>query len=751
MTLNPATILVVEDNPPDLEMFSGWIKARGHDPVLARSGEQGLDLLKTLDVDLILLDVSLPDMDARQFVASLKADKYFNTIPVMVVSAPENMDKVIQCILAGAVDYLCKPLQEVLLDARISVAISAIQERKTAERKLEESEERYRIISEVIPDIPYTLAITEDGKIHFDWVTDAYSRFLGNPPDMLKTLTCPVPQTPLEKYIIPEDIPVSRQHITRLLSGLSDVSEYRLIDGSGNLRWLRDYARPNVDPHSRKVSGIIGAVQDVTVRKQAEEALITSEKNLNLIFDLAPIGMSITDMEGKYLRVNQALCQTLGYTIDELVAINYEDISYQADIPHNREMRRKVIQGEIPGFQMEKRFFSKSGQLIYTLLQASLVRDQNGVPQHFISQLVDITERKKTDEELRRTNNELTSRVGELQLRNKEISLLNEMGNLLQSCQTREDAYAVIAQSAESMFDHQAGGLFVLSESRKLLEMVASWGGYVTLETVFDAKMCWALRRGQLHAVPGGKNRMLCAHHSPVPENERAASYLCVPLIAQGEAFGVMSLKIFKADEKGFLFGEEHRKQLALSVAERAVLALANIKLREILHIQSIRDVLTNLYNRRYMEETLDRELRRSIRRGTKLGVIMLDIDKFKSFNDTYGHDAGDALLKELGAFLQLNIRGEDVACRYGGEEIVVILPEINEEDALERAEELRLGVKEIRINYRGQLLRPLTISSGVSMYPDHGELTDDLLRAADTALYQAKRSGRDKVVLAEK
>ena len=183
-------------------------------------------------------------------------------------------------------------------------------------------------------------------------------------------------------------------------------------------------------------------------------------------------------------------------------------------------------------------------------------------------------------------------------------------------------------------------------------------------------------------------------------------------------------------------------------MAEDLALALANLRLRETLRSQAIRDSLTGLFNRRYLEVTMERELNRVKRQGTPLGVIMMDLDHFKDYNDTFGHSAGDKLLSALGALLKSHIRGEDIACRYGGEEFLLILPGASMEIALERAEGLRQAVKEMHQHYQG--LKPASLSLGVAVYPDHGDTGGQLIQSADAALYRAKRAGRDRVVAAD-
>jgi len=336
-----------------------------------------------------------------------------------------------------------------------------------------------------------------------------------------------------------------------------------------------------------------------------------------------------------------------------------------------------------------------------------------------------------------------------LEQRNQYLALLAEVAELLEASATPEEAYRTIAHIAPRLFPDTPGALFVYSASRNDLDAMAMWGepALPPSSRVFRPDECWALRRGRTHVVEDLSTGLPCQHlHSPLP-----ASYLCVPMMAQGEALGVLHL--WESETSG-PSGEMRQAALRLvetqahAVAEQIALALANVKLRETLRSQSIRDALTGLFNRRYLEETLEREIQRAARNRTPLGVIMLDIDHFKRFNDTFGHEAGDALLHELGLFFLTRIRGADIACRYGGEEFTLILPEAPLAATRQRAEELREGVKALRVQLRGQPLGPITLSLGVAGFPDHGPNKEVLLRAADAALYHAKQAGRDRVVV---
>jgi diguanylate cyclase (GGDEF)-like protein len=192
----------------------------------------------------------------------------------------------------------------------------------------------------------------------------------------------------------------------------------------------------------------------------------------------------------------------------------------------------------------------------------------------------------------------------------------------------------------------------------------------------------------------------------------------------------------------------EERAALIQELVELGSLSIASLNLRAKLEGQSIRDGLTGLFNRNFMEIALERELHRAARQGTPLAVMMLDVDHFKVMNDTFGHEAGDVVLREVADCYRRSLREEDIICRYGGEEFVVIMPDATEETAWERAETIRHCVADIRMHFRGELLGPVTVSVGIAMYPDAGRDGNDLIRLADGALYRAKDAGRNRVML---
>jgi diguanylate cyclase (GGDEF)-like protein/PAS domain S-box-containing protein len=199
-----------------------------------------------------------------------------------------------------------------------------------------------------------------------------------------------------------------------------------------------------------------------------------------------------------------------------------------------------------------------------------------------------------------------------------------------------------------------------------------------------------------------------------------------------------------------YLVGSEKVIQCNIrDITERKHVQDALLKSQALLREQPVRDHLTGLFNRRYMEETLERELLRASRTGLSLGIMMLDVDHFKRFNDTWGHAAGDKILRELGSLLLGHFRGEDVACRYGGDEFVIILLDASLEKTHERANRLCEHTRRLKIQFKGQTFEMITFSVGVATSPENGTTSAEILKAADTALYHVKHEGRGRVVVA--
>jgi len=487
---------------------------------------------------------------------------------------------------------------------------------------------------------------------------------------------------------------------------------------------------------------ILAVAALVEERKQSEKtathlaAIVQSSDDA--IIGKSLDGMIVSWNAGAERIYGHTAAEAIGRPISMLVPPDRAD-----EVP---QLLERLKRGErIEHFETVRR--SKGGEPLHISLSISPVKDASGAIIGASAIARDVSERKRNEEALQQANAVLTGWLSELEKRTHETTLLNEMGDLLQTCVAVEEAYAVIARFAQQLFPTECGALCVLNASQNLVEAVAVWGDSPACERVFTPEECWALRRGQLHAVDDPASGLICQHvGEPVP-----VGYLCVPMMGQGEALGVLHLQCGNASNDPVNRLSEAKRRLAVTAAGQLALALANLRLRETLRMQSIRDPLTGLFNRRYMEESLARELRRAGRNQRRLGIMMLDLDHFKRFNDTHGHEAGDTLLRELGEFLRTRTRREDIACRYGGEEFVLVLPEATIEVTRQRGERLRDEFKRLNVQHRGQSLGAVSLSIGVAVFPDHGLTVEDLLRASDQALYRAKAEGRNRVVLGER
>ena len=474
-------------------------------------------------------------------------------------------------------------------------------------------------------------------------------------------------------------------------------------------------------------------------RKQI--ALEESEARYRRLFETAKDGILILDGDtGRITDVNPFLQDMLGYTRAELVGKALWEIGPVKDIAASQEAMRHLQNSDYIRYE-DLPLETRAGER----KQVEFVSNVYLVNGWRVIQcnIRDITARKHAEVLAQTTKDELLALVKELQWRDREMHLLNHMNELLLSCKTMSEAYQVITLIAGDLFSGHNGGLAILHSANQHLNVVARWGDEEILESTFSLDDCWGLRRGQLHEVGDPQSGLLCRHFLHAPK----AGYLCLPLTVQGETLGILFL-MDNATQRG-----RHQldlKQLAETVGETIKLSLSNLKLREELRQQAIHDPLTALYNRRYLEETLARDLYQVQRRNAPLCVVMLDLDGFKQFNDTFGHGAGDSVLRGFGPALRDHLRKSDISCRYGGDEFVLVLPDSTIADTQERLEQIRLSLKELQIHNGEQTLRMITLSAGIAQTPEHGVSAAELLQAADQAMYAAKQAGGDRIVVCE-
>lgn len=467
-------------------------------------------------------------------------------------------------------------------------------------------------------------------------------------------------------------------------------------------------------------------------------ALRESEERFRSSTKYSAIGKAIVGLDGRFLEVNDSLGRILGRSSDQLIGITQRSITHTDDQDTDQLQSTRLADGEIDSYEIEKRYLHASGRLVWVQLNRSVVRDPSGQSMYFIAQIQDISDRKlatiervQLEEHFRAS---MTARTRELEKRNRTALLMGQLTQRLPACSTQTELAEVVGKMCEQIFSGSPGALYVSSHSEVLLQKLVEWGEHGGAVAEFAPESCWALRRGQSHIVGNTSADVTCPHVS----QDRVHSYRCVPLVAQGKAVGVFYLESTAA-QAGV---DDHDLDV---LAEVISLSLVNLSLRETLRHQSIRDPLTGLFNRRHLIEMLDHECARTERTGLVSSMLMVDIDHFKRFNDSYGHDAGDSVMTLVSATFQKGIRKSDLACRYGGEEFAILLPETSLSAAGIVGEKIRLAIRAITPNHRGVSLEPVTISLGLAEHVI-GARPAQLIEDADQALYAAKRAGRDRL-----
>jgi diguanylate cyclase (GGDEF)-like protein/PAS domain S-box-containing protein len=468
--------------------------------------------------------------------------------------------------------------------------------------------------------------------------------------------------------------------------------------------------------------------------KQDLEELRSSGESYRILFDQSPKPMYAFDIETlAFLNVNEAALRHYGFTRQEFLSMTADKIRPPEEMALMLERTSTGIQ--TPCMTRHRK---KDGTLID--VEVSVQHFPNGNRTLVLVAVNDVTDQKLAEEKLRQAHENLGQSVNELQKREADLRQLALAGEMLQACHTSGEAYAMVSDLLPQIFHDYSGCLYVLKASRDLLEGVAAWGNLRAKESFFSPDDCWALRLGRTHAIEGGTGPR-CKHAAPLH------SSLCIPMMAQSDTMGMLHLV------PNPCLGQEIQTQIPLSLqsvakaaADQMALALSNIRFREALQHQSVRDPLTTLFNRRYMEESLERELHRARRSHCSVAVVMLDVDHFKRFNDSHGHRAADKMLCLLSRYLQTTVRSDDIVCRYGGEEFVLILPSSELDETVVRTRQLQEGIRQLRLEEKVDQAGNLSVSAGIAIFPIHGGDSETLLTVADRALYDAKRAGRDRM-----
>lgn len=633
-----------------------------------------------------------------------------------------------------------------LSEKRIASANRQSDEIARAESALRMSEERFRQIAENIADVIWIM----DLDLRYSYVSPSVTALRGWSVEDTMTQT-------LEDVVAPSSLELVRRAFSRELaserrkggSRRARTLEVELTCKDGSTVWT-ELRMSFLHDDKGEPSGIIGVSRDITDRLRIQSVIREREEEFRALSAAAQDAIIVMDNDGLITYWSEGAVRIFGYMPDEAMGKDVHGLlapaAYMEKIKTVFPQWRSSGRGAAVGRTVELSALRKGGKEFPA--EISLSSTQIKGRWNAIAIIRDITKRRREEEELRRTNEKLSALVKELEERGIQNAILSETREFLQACLTTEEIGPVIVRSMTRLFPDTAGALFLLSASRTDLEAAVRWGDFPdnAADGTFTPDACWGLRRGRDHFVEDAATGLICPHLKPAP----AGSYACMPLMAKGDVLGLLHIRSLGETAPGGGRGMiANLKEISASFSEMLSLSISNLRLRETLSIQSIRDPLTGLFNRRYMEEGLEREISRAARKQESIGIVMVDVDHFKSFNDLHGHPAGDAALADLAKFIKTELRGGDIVCRYGGEEFTFILPDCSLEDAGRRARHFISEAKKLRIHYGGRILGPITLSAGVAAYPLHGAEPEELIRAADAALYKAKKEGRDRVVMA--
>jgi len=468
---------------------------------------------------------------------------------------------------------------------------------------------------------------------------------------------------------------------------------------------------------------------------------------LNCLIQNSPLGILVLDYRGRVEMANIAFEKLSRYEQHELISADVGRLLSLDVRPKEEELDivPRVFAGEAVRAVVPWR--RKDGKVIQVKINA-VPLILNGCVQGAYEICQDISEYVEAHSAREKHAESLNQLVKTLQRHTADTKLLNEMRDWLECLETEKEVGPVVAESIPKLFPECiSGAMYSFKSMREPAEADVSWGEARIRRPISAPRDCWSLRRGRSHWSEPGTAGVRCSHLGFTNSES-----LCIPMLAQGSTQGVLHIEFLSSTE---LLSEsdadslrDSRRRLAISVAGHIATCLSNLRLRETLREQSVRDPLTDLFNRRFMEESLETELRRAKRNEKPVSVLLLDLDHFKRFNDTFGHNAGDSVLRSVADIFRGFFRGGDICCRYGGEEFAIILPESSSQCAEVRANALRSELKRLTLHYKSRTLGSLTFSAGIATFPEHGLTSSALLSAADGCLYESKSSGRDRITV---
>ena len=696
MTLS-RDILIVDDTAADLKLLTNILSDSGYHTRIAPTGQLAIQSALAHPPDLIMLDIKLPDIDGYAVCKQIKLYEKTFHIPIIFLSALDGVLDKVKAFEVGGSDYVTKPYQSEEVLARIKLHLAhqqLLQQLETQNQQLRRQEERWQLL----------LQGTGDGI--FDWnvptgeafMSSILKEMLGYRDDEIKNNF-----EAWKNLLHPEDC-------NRVLTALDDYLkrqipeykiEYRLRCKDGSYKWVlaRGQAVWNEDNTPLRMIGfhqdISDRKQDELIRQQITDDLRRSEAKFRGAFDTITAGMCLVSTSGQVLDVNMALCRMFGYSQVELLSLQLGDLIYGDDRAIDNELLEQTFAGEIPGYQIEKRFVSKFGKLFWVLMNISLMYDQEQSPHYLIVHIVDISDRKRIEEALCKniaTQRAILKAIPDLMIRLERSGICKSVG---------------LGKSIQDF-------------SRIPYHLNRSI--YQTLPPKLAEQQMYYVRQ----ALTTGKRQI----YEYSIELDGEINYEEVRIVKLNDQEVLMIVRDI-SDRK--------RVENELQRANRTLELLANT------------DGLTQIANRRYFNYFILREWQRLGREKLPLSLILLDIDYFKFYNDFYGHQAGDRCLIAIAQAIKKTLkRPADLIARYGGEEFVIVLPNTNREGAIIIAQNLQQTICDLGIvHQKSPASHIITLSMGISStIPDSATSPERLIAQADKALYAAKQRGRNRYVV---
>lgn len=476
-------------------------------------------------------------------------------------------------------------------------------------------------------------------------------------------------------------------------------------------------------------------VKAIAKSQEDTHELQRSQQMQQLFLDNGPFGAYIKDEQSRMLYYNQELQSK--FSVDPQEWLGKTDSEFLPDPEEGRQIMENdqvVLKTLRPLKLIEEVKLSDNDQPCYWLSFKFPFNDYATGAYRIGGISIDITESIEAQRSLTDLNQQLEEKTLELEVKKRELISLSDMADTLYSCESEDEVYQVVALTCSKLFPNMSGSIYIIANSKNYVQINSIWGGERSSKEIFSLSDCWALRRGKLNLLSPRNSGLICSHlKEPV-----SGAHLCLPLFGQGELVGI--LHIYALEE---ISPED--QQTTEIIARTLGIALNNLSIKKRLTHDSLRDGMTQLFNQSYMQTITEQRLAEAERSGQPLSIIFLDIDNFKSYNSRYGHVTANIVLQGLAKLLLKSIRSFDIACRWGGEEFVIVMPNMTLETLRKRVEQLRLDVEQMQLRDGDQILQSITASFGIAV-SEPGITVKDFLNRANQAMLEAKRTGKNRV-----